>query len=154
MASEFEESSKFEGSPKLSTNSAWKLVPVEPTDAMLDAMQESALVSLDAAIEAELNDGPAVESLHRVVYRAMLAAAPDAPSAEPCPHIRSGGTGQWATNWCALAEQPADHRAVMRQAIEALRDAHAYSVMHEEFRDGVLDVIEALRAALGDADAA
>jgi hypothetical protein len=36
----------------------------------------------------------------------------------------------------------------MRQAIEALRDAHAYSVMHEEFRDGVLDVIDALRAAL------
>jgi hypothetical protein len=41
-------------------------------------------------------------------------------------------------------------REIMRQAIEALRDAHAYSVMHEEFRDGVLNVIDALRAALGE----
>ncbi len=64
-----------------------------------------------------------------------------------CPYIRSSNEG---THWCALAEQPTDHRAVMRQAIEALRDAHAYSVMHEEFRDGVLDVIDALRAALGE----
>jgi hypothetical protein len=39
-------------------------------------------------------------------------------------------------------------REIMRQAIEALRDAHAYSVMHEEFRGGVLDVIDALRKAL------
>jgi len=67
--------------------SEWKLVPVEPTEQMLDAMQESALVSFDAAIEAELNNGPAVESLHRVVYRAMLAAAPEAPSAEPYCYI-------------------------------------------------------------------
>jgi hypothetical protein len=81
---EFGETLQFCSSPKLSTNSAWKLVPVEPTDAMLDAMQESALVSFDAAIEAELNNGPAVESLHRVVYRAMLAAAPEAPSADCC----------------------------------------------------------------------
>lgn len=84
--------------------SEWKLVPVEPTEQMLDAMQESALVSFDAAIEAELNNGPAVESLHRVVYRAMLAAAPEAPSAEPCPYIRSSAEG---THWCSLAAQPA-----------------------------------------------
>ena len=139
--------------------SDWKLVPVEPTDAMLDAMQESALVSFDAAIEAELNDGPAVESLHRVVYRAMLAAAPDAPRAEPCPHIRSGGTGQWATNWCALADQPTDHREVMFQALEALTawDAtirHQYTGsreamgdMHDAMQDGVA-AIAALRKAL------
>lgn len=67
--------------------SAWKRVPTEPTPAMLGAMQESALVSFDAAIEAELNDGPAAESLHKVVYRAMLAAAPEAPSAEPYCYI-------------------------------------------------------------------
>jgi hypothetical protein len=82
-AREFEDTAQTKGSPKPPSNSAWKLVPVEPTEQMLDAMQESALVSFDAAIEAELNNGPAVESLHRVVYRAMLAAAPEAPSAEP-----------------------------------------------------------------------
>ncbi len=34
--------------------------------------------------------------------RADLAPPPSAP----CPHIRSSGGGEWATNWCALAEQP------------------------------------------------
>ena len=37
----------------------------------------------------------------------MLDRQRAAPSAEPCPHIRSSGTGEWATHWCALAEQPA-----------------------------------------------
>jgi hypothetical protein len=55
---------------------------------------------------------------------------------------------------CHAASNAPDHREAMRQAIEALRNAHAYSVTHEEFEDGVLDVIEALSAALGDADAA
>ena len=64
----------------------------------------------------------------------------------PCPHIRSSGN----THWCALAEQPTDHREVMQQALEALRNAHAYSVWREEFEDGVLHVIDALRAALGE----
>jgi hypothetical protein len=56
------------------------------------------------------------------------------------------------SEWRPLYTTPPDHREAMRQAIEALRDAHAYSVMHEEFRDGVLDVIDALRAALGEQD--
>lgn len=43
-------------------------------------------------------------------------------------------------------------REVMRQALEALRDAHAYSVTHEEIESGVLDVIAALRAELGERD--
>lgn len=34
------------------------------------------------------------------------------PAHTPCPHIRSSGTGDHATNWCALAEQPALHEAV------------------------------------------
>jgi hypothetical protein len=115
---------------------------------MLDAMQTAGIAAFDADIDASLGDTP-LDPTHarRAIWRAALDAAPEAPSAEPCPYVRGSAEG---THWCALAEQPTDHRAVMRQAIEALRDAHAYSVMHEEFRDGVLDVIEALRAALGE----
>jgi hypothetical protein len=180
---------------------------------MLDAMQESALVSFDAAIEAELNNGPAVESLHRVVYRAMLAVAPEAPSAEPvawviydqefndiewskagmklkegtplythppsaadrfcddnctwadhapgckyapsaepCPYIRSSGTGEWATHWCSL-NGPPDHREVMRQALEALEgcDDRAGLIQHKgQWVSRRMAAIAALRAALGE----
>lgn len=57
-------------------------------------------------------------------YKAMLKAAPEAP----------------------------DYTSVMQQAVEALRNAHAYSTTREEFENGVLDVIAALRAALGEHD--
>lgn len=39
-----------------------------------------------------------------VARLAMLAAAPPQPAA--CPHIRSSGTGDHATNWCALNGPP------------------------------------------------
>ncbi len=103
--------------------SGWKLVPVEPTEQMLDAMQESALVSFDAAIEAELSDGPAVESLHRVVYRAMLAAAPEAP----------------------------DHREAMRMALEYVSwHANGECRVGTGPIPAPNDVVAALRAALGE----
>jgi hypothetical protein len=74
-----------------------------------------------------------------------------APSAEPCPHIRSSAEG---THWCALAEQPTDRHAVMQQALDALEQARP--VASED--DCVLLVrqhqqaIIALRAALGERD--
>ena len=124
-AREFEDTAQTKGSPKLPSNSAWKLVPVEPTEQMLDAMQESALVSFDAAIEAELSDGPAVESLHRVVYRAMLAAAPEAP----------------------------DHREAMRQALEYVSwHAHGECRVGTGPVPAPSDVVASLRAALGERD--
>lgn len=122
--------------------SAWKRVPTEPTPAMLGAMQESALVSFDAAIEAELNDGPAVESLYRVVYRAMLAAAPEAPSAEPCPYVRGSAEG---THWCAL-NGPPDDREVMQQALDSLSKFHRST----GWGDDCLRAVNALREALGE----
>jgi len=160
----------------------WKLVPVEPTEEMFAAMQTAGLAAWDAVMASELNnDLPTYPETYarQQAWTAALDAAPEAPSVEPCPHIRSSGTGEWATHWCSL-NHPPDHREalesskasdaesiamyrrcrndrdklreIMRQAIEALRDAHAYSVMHEEFRGGVLDVIDALRAALGERD--
>jgi len=54
----------------------------------------------------------------------------------------------------AVMGKSAIDREATWHAVEALRNAHAYSVTHEEFENGVLDVIDALRAALGDADAA
>jgi hypothetical protein len=52
------------------------------------------------------------------VWRPLYAHP--APSAEPCPHIRSSGTGEWATNWCSL-NGPPDHR-VMDKPPEVKRE--------------------------------
>jgi hypothetical protein len=143
MASEFEESSKFEGSPKLSTNSgpvAWQW--------------------LDTAHFRKIVPAGAEAGAWRPLY------ARPAPSAEPVAletvyetiiqWDEGGGKRsrrELARRIVALyaAPQP-DHREVMRQAIEALRNAHAYSTTREEFEDGVLDVIDTLRAALGERD--
>jgi hypothetical protein len=66
----------------------------------------------------------------------------------PCPHIRSSGTGQWATNWCALAEQPADHREAMRQALEALGYINTHYFVLADHEGPLERAISALRAAL------
>jgi hypothetical protein len=133
MASEFEESSKFEGSPKLSTNSepvAWQ---------WLDTAHFRKIVPAGAEVE---------------VWRPLYAHP--APSVEPCPYIRSSAEG---THWCALAEQPTDHRAVMRledersnllnvmqQALDTLSKFHCST----GWGDDCLRAVNALRAALGD----
>ena len=53
---------------KVREKAEWKLVPVEPTDEMLDAADVPARVHPDAYF--------------RAVYRAMLAAAPEPPADE------------------------------------------------------------------------
>jgi hypothetical protein len=84
-----------------------------------------------------------------------------------CPYIRSSGTGEQATNWCAL-NGPSDHREAMRMALEALEmsycyvkaeaDAfHAAMAGYRPHKHAALDrdvqetasAISALRAALG-----
>ena len=57
----------------------WKLVPVEPTQAMMDAGDEA----LDAVHTPLTTD----------VWQSMLDAAPDAPSAEPVAHACWGRQG-------------------------------------------------------------
>ncbi|WP_458763613.1 Lar family restriction alleviation protein [Cupriavidus basilensis] len=58
----------------------WKLVPVEPTEGMVDAaIRERGDLS---DIAAGRKPYPAIET--RMAYRAMLAAAPAAPKAEKC----------------------------------------------------------------------
>jgi hypothetical protein len=192
---QFDDTGQIKGSPKLLSNPAWQLVPAEPTEQMLDAMQTAGLAAFDADVFASLGDTP-LDPTHarRAIWRAALDAAPEAPNAEPVAYMMANDADSaigrtlcwtpqrksWNKTWrtVPLYTTPSDHREalesskasdaesiamyrrcrddrdklreVMRQAIEALRDAHAYSVMHEEFRGGVLDVIEALRAALGE----
>ena len=59
------------------SSSGWKLVPVEPTEEMLNALFDNHSVLPD--------DGDLI-----VQYRAMLAAAPDSPSAEPVAWMSPG----------------------------------------------------------------
>ena len=108
-------------------------------------------------LASETSGAHYMDHSHALRFARAVIDKVGAPS--PCPHIRSSGTGQWATNWCALAEQPADHREVMFQALEALTawDAtirHQYTGsreamgdMHDAMQDGVA-AIAALRKAL------
>ena len=194
--------------------SGWKLVPVEPTEQMLDAMQTAGIAAFDADVAASLGDTP-LDPTHarRAIWQAALDAAPEAPSAEPvawviydqefndiewskagmklkegtplythppsaadrfcddnctwadhapgckyapsaepCPYIRSSGTGEWATHWCSL-NGPPDHREVMRQALEALEgcDDRAGLIQHKgQWVSRRMAAIAALRAALGE----
>lgn len=161
---EFGGTLQFCSFPKLSTNSAWKLVPVEPTPEMLDAMQTAGIAAFDADVAASLGDTP-LDPTHarRAVWQAALDAAPDiennlaggggagslhkvigiTQSAEPCRYVRSSAEG---THWCALAEQPADYRDVMRQALDALSQFHRST----GWGDDCLRAVNALRAALGE----
>jgi hypothetical protein len=103
--------------------SGWRLVPVEPTEAMKRAAVVYAngnAVYKNVAAEALAIE----EGIYGETYEAMLAAAPPPPAA-PCPHIRSSGTGEWATNWCALSGPPPpaaepSGRDMERDAVDAL----------------------------------
>jgi hypothetical protein len=129
----------------------WKLVPVEPTEEMIAAIQDAAFAAWDAVVASEFNDDlPTYPPTYtqQQAWKAALDAAPEAPSAEPCPYVRSSSEG---THWCALAEQPADHREVMQLAIEALETSRLYLVDYckQSIIDANFDAISALRAALG-----
>jgi hypothetical protein len=67
----------------------------------------------------------------------------------PCPHIRSSGTGEWATHWCSLAEQPTDHREVMRMALYALEAIPPGGADLNQLALTVAEATRALRDALG-----
>jgi hypothetical protein len=137
MASEFDERVQIEGLPKLSTNSgpvAWQW--------------------LDTAHFRKAVPAGAEAGAWRPLY------AHPAPSAEPCPHIRSSAEG---THWCALAEKPAPSAEpvvtddMRYRAARSLADRSAdvcnvdrednWKVYGDQF---LADADAALRAALGE----
>jgi len=93
------------------------------------------------------------------ILRERLAEtpAPAAPQqAEPvCPHIRSSGPADRATNWCALNDPPAPQppalpdaaREAMRQALDALLEP-AFDLIDDTAAQKCDRAINALRAAL------
>jgi hypothetical protein len=90
---------------------------------------------------------------HSHVIRFARAVIDKVGAPSPCLHIRSSGTGEWATNWCSL--NGPDHTAVMQQALEALDSCHAAdpysSGSNTTFdEDAVKQATTALRAALGE----
>ena len=114
------------------------LVPSEIRQAMVAyARQAVALWKLSAMAQED--------------ERAALAAR-----AEPsrCPHIRSSGTGEWATNWCAL-NPPAIPSGAREAMIDAMCHAETYTpskpngeaYTQREYMALLLDA--ALRSALG-----
>ena len=137
----------------------WKLVPVEPTEEMFAAIQDASFVAWDAVVASEFNDDlPTYPPtyIQQQAWKAALDAAPEAPSAEPCPYVRSSSEG---THRCALAEQPTDHRELMRledersnllnvmqQALDTLTKFHCST----GWGDDCLRAVNALRAALGE----
>lgn len=77
---------------KVTNAKSWKLVPVELTDAMLDAMQVAGLAAFDADLEASLRD-IALDPTRgrRAVWKAALGTAPEVSSAEPLYTLRPEG---------------------------------------------------------------
>jgi len=68
----------------------WRLVPVEPTDEMLDAAARASLKRLvecinDPAKADELGSEASVRKTHGSRYKSMLAAAPTPPAATAAP---------------------------------------------------------------------
>ena len=124
-AREFGDTAQTKGSPKLPSNLAWKLVPVEPTDAMLDAMQTAGIAAFDADIDASLGDTP-LDPTHarRAIWRAALDAAPEVPY----------------------------HREAMRMALDALEQSRPltseddFVLLVRQHQQAII----ALRAALGE----
>jgi hypothetical protein len=149
MASKFGDRAQIEGSPKLSTNSgpvAWQWLDTAHFRKIVPAGAEAG-----AWRPLYARPAPSVEPvawMHHYVDGEDTTWAVDGIS-DPLAHCDT----RWTWVGCSpIYSTPPDHREVMQQAIEALRNAHAYSVTHEEFEDGVLDVIDTLRAALGERD--
>ena len=74
---------------------------------LIDTLTAAVAAGQQVSVPAER-----VLELHARLLVAKMEAAESArdalaqPEATACPHIRSSGTGGWATHWCALAEQP------------------------------------------------
>jgi hypothetical protein len=87
---------------------------------------------------------------------ALRLATLTPPPAAPCPHIRSSGEGDHATNWCALNGPPAAEPSVERDAewvdavmAQAQVFASAWSLVGSRFDDGeALHTAEAMKAEL------
>ncbi len=63
-----------------------------------------------------------------VEYVRADLAAPPAPAAT-CPHIRSSGEGEWATNWCALNGPPAP----AAQPAPAASERSVYGILDPDY---------------------
>lgn len=74
-----------------------------------------------------------------------LYAAPPQPAATPCPHIRSSGTGEWATNWCALNGPPSAPEPSEAEVAAAMASLHRD--MEPAAWPSEDEVTDALRAA-------
>ncbi|MFN8758859.1 MAG: hypothetical protein ACK5XA_08625 [Tagaea sp.] len=85
-----------------------------------------------------------------VFVSVMGAADPEKtpPPAATCPHIRSNGDGEWATNWCALNGQPAAAPITDAMVDAALEAGDAYCYAHT---NGRVDRKAHMRAALAAA---
>jgi hypothetical protein len=62
----------------------WKLVPVEPTEEMIAAIQDASFAAWDAVVASEFNDDlPTYPPtyIQQQAWKAALDAAPEAPSA-------------------------------------------------------------------------
>lgn len=74
---------------------------------LIDTLTAAVAAGQQVSVPAER-----VLELHARLLVAKMEAAESArdalaqPEATACPHIRSSGTGGWATHWCALAEHP------------------------------------------------
>jgi hypothetical protein len=136
-----------------SVPAGWRLVPVEPTEEIRDAVcrAKNATQRGPYALmgNAEL-DG---------IYRAAIAAAPPPPNAEPvawyfidegrveCSRVRRVG---WLPLYAAPpapSAEPTDHTAAMRMALDALLRGRGQilGVLVQEDQDAAID---ALRKAL------
>jgi len=82
----------------------WKLVPVEPTEEMIAAIQDAAFAAWDAVVASEFNDDlPTYPPtyIQQQAWKAALDAAPDAPSAEPVAWmtVEEDGTRHGLRGW-------------------------------------------------------
>ena len=124
----------------------------------LRAAAEQALDTL-AHVQAHIGryDPPVVTTIARSMQPAIdaLRAALAAKQPQPaCPHIRSSGTGEWATHWCALNGPPSAEPvtdAMVEAAFIALHGAPSDYMFTASMR---VDAKERVRAAIDAALAA
>lgn len=85
----------------------------------------------------------AIAAITTMTLAAKHAAAP--PPAAPCPHIRSSGVGDHATNWCALNGPPAAPEPSEAEVAAAM--ASLYRAMEPAAWPSEDEITDALRAA-------
>ena len=120
------------------SSSGWKLVPVEPTEEMLDSFYANVVVQMTGTV-----------SNFKGGYQAMLAAAPDAPSAEPVAVVDANDDGYWADilpNRSVKVGQPlyaippdaAAEIARLRAEVERLTEQVRYRANSHEINCGLI----------------